>query len=52
MLMKLIITFQSSGHIDELHCFNHEPLDTLDKEELVKRITKSFDLNIGKTEAR
>ena len=43
LLMELILMFQDDKHHDELHHFaDDEPLDSLDRDELVKKITKSL----------
>ncbi|CAG2236759.1 unnamed protein product [Mytilus edulis] len=51
MLMELIIKFQNSAHVEELHGFTEESLDTLDRDDLIKCITKSFGVDIERIEA-
>ena len=49
MLMDTIVMFQDNEHFETLNCFNEdENLETLDKEELIKRLDKSFDINLEK----
>jgi acyl carrier protein len=49
--MELILMFQDDKHHDELHHFvDDEPLDSLDRDELIKKITKSFGIELIKIE--
>ena len=51
MFMDLVVMFQDNDHIRDLHCFtDDEALQTLDKDELVKRITKSFNIDLEKVQ--
>jgi len=51
LLMELILMFQDDKHHDELHHFaNDEPLDSLDRDELIKKLTKSFGIELIKIE--
>ena len=51
LLMELILMFQDDKHQDELHHFaDDEPLGSLDRDELIKKITKSFGIELIKIE--
>ena len=51
LLMELILMFQDDKHHDELdHFADDEPLDSLDRDELIKKITKSFGIELIKIE--
>ena len=49
MLMDTIVMYQDNEHFEALNCFKEdENLDTLDKDELVRRFDKSFDIKLEK----
>ena len=49
MLMDTIVMYQNNEHFETLNCFKEdENLDTLDKDELVRRLDKSFDIKLEK----
>ena len=49
MLMDTIVMYQDNEHFENLNCFKEdENLDTLDKDELVRRLDKSFDIKLEK----
>jgi energy-converting hydrogenase A subunit M len=49
MLMNTIVMYQDNEHFENLNCFKEdEHLDTLDKDELVRRLDKSFDIKLEK----
>jgi hydroxylamine reductase (hybrid-cluster protein) len=49
MLMDTIVMYQDNEHFETLNCFKEdENLDTLDKDELVRRVDKSFDIELEK----
>ena len=49
MLMDTIVMYQDNEHFEALNCFKEdENLDTLDKNELVRRLDKSFDIKLEK----
>jgi hypothetical protein len=51
LLMELILMFQDDKHHDELdHFADDEPLDSLDRDEFIKKITKSFGIELIKIE--
>ena len=51
MLMNTIVMYQDNEHFETLNCFKEdENLDTLDKDDLVRRLDKSFDIKVGKSE--
>ena len=49
--MNTIVMYQDNEHFETLNCFKEdENLDTLDKDDLVRRLDKSFDIKVGKSE--
>jgi hypothetical protein len=49
MLMDTIVMYQDNEHFETLNLFKEdENLDTLDKDELVRRLDKSFDMKLEK----
>jgi hypothetical protein len=49
MLMDIIVMYQDIEHFETLNLFKEdENLDTLDKDELVRRLDKSFDMKLEK----
>jgi hypothetical protein len=49
MLMDTIVMYQDNEHFEALNCFKaDEKLDTLDKDELVRRLDNSFDIKLEK----
>jgi acyl carrier protein len=51
VIFLLILMFQDDKHHDELdHFADDEPLDSFDRDELIKKITKSFGIELIKIE--
>ena len=49
MLMDAIVMYQNNEHFETLNCFKEdENLDTLDKDDLARRLDKSFDIKLEK----
>ena len=49
MLMDIIVMYQDIEHFETLNLFKEdENLDTLDTDELVRRLDKSFDMKLEK----
>ena len=49
MLMDTIVIYQNNEHFETLNCFKEdENLDTLDKDDLARRLDKSFDIKLEK----
>ena len=45
-LIDTIVMYQDNEHFESLNCFKEgEKLNTLDKDELVRRLDKSFDIS-------